>query len=83
MRGPKPLNIVDGDLIVAEHLHVERRIDLTQSLDEVIGEGIVVVDEHNHASVRYDLVRPGLRNSYSDTNVDGWGSRFTSGNTWG
>ena len=39
------------DLIVALDPQLDRRIDLAQSLDQVVGEGIVVIDEEDH--VRY------------------------------
>jgi hypothetical protein len=41
-------DFVDGDLVVAVDLDVERGVDLTQALDQVVGEGVVVIDDLNH-----------------------------------
>ena len=40
--------LVDRDLVVAKDLDVERAVDLAQPLDEVVGEGIEIVDERDH-----------------------------------
>src|SRR5438309_8604214 len=41
-------NLIDGDLIVAEDLNVEPRIDLAQPLDKVVRERVVVIDDEDH-----------------------------------
>jgi len=45
--------LIGCDLVVANHEHVgigfEGGIDLTETVDEIPGEGVVVVDEENHA----------------------------------
>ena len=45
-------DLVERDLVVADDLQVERRVDLAEPLDEVVGERVVVVDQedHGHAS---------------------------------
>jgi hypothetical protein len=40
----------DGDLVVAMDLHLH--VHLAQILDEVVGEGIVVVDDQQHGRKR-------------------------------
>ena len=37
-----------GDLVVAEDADLAGRVHLTQLLDQVVGEGIVVVDQYEH-----------------------------------
>ena len=41
-------NLVRGDLVVPVDLDVQPIVDLPQSLDEVVGEGVVVIDEEDH-----------------------------------
>jgi len=41
------LRLLDGDHVVAHDLQVNRRIELTDALHQVVGERIVVVDEQN------------------------------------
>ncbi len=41
-------DFIDRDLIVAVDLDVERRVDLAQPLDEVVSEGVVIIDEEDH-----------------------------------
>ena len=48
MRRVQAIDIVGRNLIVAEHPQIEPGIDLPQPLHEVVGEGIVVIDEENH-----------------------------------
>jgi hypothetical protein len=42
----KPAYAFQGDSIVAEYLHVNA--DFAQILDQVVGEGIVIVDNEDH-----------------------------------
>ena len=45
-------DLVDGDLVVAKDAQVDVRIHLAQALHEVVGEGIVVVDEKDHGGIK-------------------------------
>ncbi len=45
-------DLIRRDLIVAEDPHVQRRVQLAQALHEVVGEGVVVVDEKDHGVPR-------------------------------
>ena len=48
VRGVKGFDLVERHLVVAEHLHGTRGIDFAQLLHQVVGEGIVIVDQHEH-----------------------------------
>jgi hypothetical protein len=43
-------NLVRGDLVVAVDFNLQPRVDLPQPLDEVVGKGVVVIDEEDHAT---------------------------------
>ena len=46
-----PVNdLLDGDLIVANHLNLKLSIDLPQSLHQVIRKRVVIIDQQNHAA---------------------------------
>jgi hypothetical protein len=45
MRGRQTFRLIRIDVIVAYHADGDRRIKLTDSLDEIPGEAVVVVDE--------------------------------------
>src|SRR5262249_31992482 len=47
MRRPERLELRNADLVVAEHLHLGA--ELVEVLHQVPGEGIVVVDDGDHA----------------------------------
>ena len=40
--------LLNADLVVAENLQIDERIELPQPLHEVVGERIVVVDQYDH-----------------------------------
>ena len=42
------LDLVERHLVVADHPQLDRRIDLAEPLNEVVGERIVVIDQKNH-----------------------------------
>ena len=42
----EPQHVVDGDLVVA--MNLARRTELTQEVDEIVGETVVVIDEDQH-----------------------------------
>src|SRR5258706_5976327 len=46
--GPKLFDFGDGHLVVAKDLHRALGVDLAEPLDEVVGEGVVVIDENDH-----------------------------------
>jgi len=48
MTGRKFFDRFDGDLVVAVNFNFDRRVHLAQSLNEVVGKGIVVVDDQDH-----------------------------------
>ena len=52
MRRIPGLDLLGADLVVSHHLEVDMRIDLAQTLDEVIREGIVIVDQDDHGRVQ-------------------------------
>ena len=43
--GLERLDLVDGDHVVAQHLHL--RAELAEVLDEVVGEGVVVIEDES------------------------------------
>ena len=47
MAGLLPGDFVARDFVVAMDLNVQRRIDLAQPLDEVVGKRVVVVDQED------------------------------------
>jgi hypothetical protein len=47
VRGPERPGLLDGDHVVAHDLQVDRRIQLTDALHQVVGERVVVVDEQD------------------------------------
>jgi hypothetical protein len=60
-------DLVAGDLIVAMDLDVERRVDLSQPLDEVVGEAVVVVNQKdNRGLVSCQLESIVLSTEYPD-----------------
>ena len=46
--GPPGLDLLQRDLVVAMDFQVQRRVDLAQPLDQVVGERVVVVDQQDH-----------------------------------
>jgi hypothetical protein len=46
--GSCKLDVFERDLIVADDFEVDARVDLAKPLDEVVSEGIVIVDQENH-----------------------------------
>ena len=48
--GPERLDLIDGQLVVA--IDLDLRAQLTQVLDKVVGEGIVVVEDEDHYVVK-------------------------------
>src|SRR5580693_7383605 len=44
-------DLFDGDLIVARDTDFQTRINLAQSLDEVVGERVVVIQNEDHQSM--------------------------------
>ena len=47
--GTQGRDFVERNLIISDDAHVKRGIDLTQSLHEVVGERVVVVDQQDHS----------------------------------
>ena len=47
------LDLLDGDFVVAEDFDCLPGADFAQLLDEVVGEGIVIVDEDDHRGKGY------------------------------
>lgn len=45
MRRPLALDLLQANLVVAVNLKVQRRIDLSEALHQVVSEGIVIIDE--------------------------------------
>ena len=48
MRRPLGFDLLQGNLVVAINLQIQCRIDLSQSLHQVVCEGIVIIDKQNH-----------------------------------
>src|SRR5205814_347285 len=48
VRGAKVLNFRNRHLVVAKDLHRTLGVDLAQPLNEVVSEGVVVIDQNNH-----------------------------------
>ena len=44
----EPRCFIGGDLVVADDVDFDGRIDLAQPLDKVVREGVVVVDQEDH-----------------------------------
>lgn len=42
------LDFFRSNLIVSIYLNIQRRIEFAESLDEIVGKGIVVIDKQNH-----------------------------------
>src|SRR5207248_376186 len=49
--GPRGLDLIQRDLIVADDPHVQARVDLAEALDQVVRERIVVINQEDHASL--------------------------------
>ena len=58
VRGPSGLDRIDGDPVVAVDFQLQRRIDLAQTLHQVVRERIVIVDHQNHGNI---VMWPGRR----------------------
>lgn len=41
-------NSIERDGIVAVYFHGNRRIEFTQSLDQIVSEGVVIIDDDDH-----------------------------------
>jgi hypothetical protein len=52
---PKSFNVEQGNLIIPPNYHL--RAQFTQVLDKVVGKGIVVVEDENHALQAYPSLR--------------------------
>jgi hypothetical protein len=48
MRRPFGRDLVEVDFVVARDENIETRVDLAQPLDEVVCEGIVIIDKDDH-----------------------------------
>ncbi len=46
--GLKSFDFIERDLVVAFHSDVERRVGLAQALDQVVGKGVVVIENEDH-----------------------------------
>ena len=46
--GAATLDLVERDLVVADDSQVDARVDLAQTLHQVVSERIVVVDQQDH-----------------------------------
>ena len=57
------VNLVWVNLVVPAYLNIKRRIKLAQTLDQVVGERIVIVDDENHAP-RLSAVRQPVHPDY-------------------
>lgn len=44
-------DLVQRNLVVAMHFHLDRRIDLANPLDEVVRKRVVIIDKKNHAAI--------------------------------
>ena len=49
VRWPQLGHIVGANLVVPKDPHIERRIQFAESLHEVVSEGVVIVNEQDHA----------------------------------
>jgi hypothetical protein len=52
VRRGKPIDFIGRDFVVPEHPQIQRVIDLSQPLHEVVGERIVVIDKDDHVQYR-------------------------------
>jgi hypothetical protein len=41
-------NLINGNLVVPKDPKIYTPVELSEALDEVVSEGVVVVDEKNH-----------------------------------
>ncbi len=44
----KGFDFIDGGFVVSQHAHRACGVELADALDEVVGEGIVIIDEDDH-----------------------------------
>ena len=59
VRRRKGLDLVNRHLVVAKHADLAFRVHLAQLLNQVVGEGIVIVDQYEHVvSLREPLYIP-------------------------
>ena len=49
--GFEGFDFVDGGFVVAEDAHGAAGVELADALDEVVGEGVVVIDNYNHGRI--------------------------------
>ena len=49
---PQRLDLLDPQLIVADHADIERGVDLPQPLHQVVGKRVVVIDDQDHGGRR-------------------------------
>src|SRR5581483_803580 len=76
-------DLIERDLVVAMHFQIERRVDFTQPLHEVVGERIVIVDKQDHApdtNCRKRLIRSRVTGPGSPEPISRL-STFTTGMT--
>ena len=57
MRRLQILDLGNGYLVIAKYPNRIFRVDLAQFLNQVVGEGVVIIDKHDHGPVR--LSAPG------------------------
>ena len=48
MGGKLFFDLLNRDPVVSDDLNIETTIDLAQSLHQVVGERIIIIDEKNH-----------------------------------
>ena len=53
MAGLQRFHLLNGDLVIAKNLQINVWIQLPKALDQIVGEGIVVIDKQDHTSSNY------------------------------